>query len=344
MKIFPTALVLAALSLGSVSAAAPAVTNPEAVKEASPPARVAGARKFVFTYEAGYGEIPKTGRRYDFWTPLPWRDEHQKISDLVIHSPGAGQTTFDPEYGNSIFHATRGAQGGKPLEVKIRFVAERKEVRYEDLTKLPAIPPDPPKNLDRYLKGDRLAPIDGAIKSLAARVIKDSKTDLERARAAFDYVVQTMAFTKSGDGVGSGVLGRTLETKQGNSLDMSGAFVGLARASGVPARVVLGFKVPSEFTQGALTGYHAWAEFYLKGLGWVPVDPADASTTRGVKDAYFGRLDANRLQMSVGCDVVLDPPQQSGPFDFWLYPHAEMDGEKLGHGGYRFTFAPAPKE
>jgi transglutaminase-like putative cysteine protease len=56
------------------------------------------------------------------------------------------------------------------------------------------------------------------------------------------------------------------------------------RSLGIPARVAVGYSVPSANRAGgsalliqAVNG-HAWPEIYLEGLGWVIVDPAPAQT------------------------------------------------------------------
>jgi len=344
MKSFTTPLIFAVLGLAAGPAAASTSTVTDKAAEAKTEAKEPHSRKFLFTYEVGYGQIPKEGNAFDFWIPVPQENEHQKLSDLVAYGPGGGGIGVEMEYGNRVYHGTSGRRGGQPLSMKIRCVVDRREISFDDLTALPAIGPDPPKNLDRYLAGDKQSPIDGEIKALSGKVTKGAQTDAEKARAVFDYVVKGITLSEAGSGFGTGDLKRTISLKKGNSLDMSVAFVGLARASGIPARVVVGFKLPPRFSQGTLDGYYAWAEFYLKGLGWVPVDPAAAAASRGREGAYFGHLDANRVEFSVGQDVTLNPPQKGDPIPFFLYPYAEMDGQVLGHAAYRFTFGPPPKD
>jgi transglutaminase-like putative cysteine protease len=58
-----------------------------------------------------------------------------------------------------------------------------------------------------------------------------------------------------------------------------------------------------------------WAEFYLQGLGWVPVDPSYGPKNNAA-DA-FGKLDNRRLTFNPAYNVSLVPEPQwiSLPYD-----------------------------
>jgi|LSQX01.1.fsa_nt_gb transglutaminase-like putative cysteine protease len=61
----------------------------------------------------------------------------------------------------------------------------------------------------------------------------------------------------------------------GNCCTLATAFVNRCRELGLTARVVTGFARPQkgEITAGPLQGCrHSWAEYYVDGLGWLPVD------------------------------------------------------------------------
>src|SRR5256885_15243382 len=70
----------------------------------------------------------------------------------------------------------------------------------------------------------------------------------------------------------------------GKCADLNALYVGLARASGLPARDGYGVRVArSQFgyrslgagTANITRAQHCRAEVHLAGFGWVPVDPAD---------------------------------------------------------------------
>lgn len=66
-------------------------------------------------------------------------------------------------------------------------------------------------------------------------------------------------------------------TKVGDCTEYSNLFVALARAAGIPAKVIAGNGYSTLYTvAGTAADFsatrHAWAIFYLPGYGWVPVD------------------------------------------------------------------------
>ena len=99
-----------------------------------------------------------------------------------------------------------------------------------------ASPPDP-----RWLAPDRLVPLDARIRALADKVTRGKPTDLEKARAIYDYVVSTMRYDKTGTGWGNGDIYWACDTQSGNCTDFHALFTGLSRAVGIPAKFVIGF-------------------------------------------------------------------------------------------------------
>jgi len=78
---------------------------------------------------------------------------------------------------------------------------------------------------------------------------------------------------------------------------------------------------------GEISGYHCWAQFWIDGLGWVPVDASEAWKDSTRRDYFFGAHDANRILFTRGRDIRLDPAQQGNPLNYFVYPYAELDGK-----------------
>ena len=103
----------------------------------------------------------------------------------------------------------------------------------------------------------------------------------------------------------------------------------MARASGIPARFEIGFPLKAELETGSVDGYHCWAEFYIDGKGWIPVDSSEAQKNPDRHEYYFGSLDPNRVEFTKGRDLVLNPPQKGEPLNYFVYPYVEFDGKPL---------------
>jgi transglutaminase-like putative cysteine protease len=179
----------------------------------------------------------------------------------------------------------------------------------------------------RFLSPDRLIPIDGKIAEEAKRVVRDDMLPLEKVRAIYDHVAGTLKYDKSGVGWGLGDALYACDARAGNCTDFHSLFIGMARASGIPARFVIGFPVPEGVTAGDIPGYHCWAEFYIDGRGWLPVDASEASKRPEKWDDLFGGLDPHRVQFTVGRDIRIPSIEQAEPLNYFIYPYVLIDGQ-----------------
>ena len=90
-------------------------------------------------------------------------------------------------------------------------------------------------------------------------------------------------------------------------------FAALCRAVGIPARATGGYQMIL-----GTPGTHIWAEYYLEGYGWIPVDVTaaeggDASYNatpeelKEYKTYFFGSLDPYRFVIQKSLDLPLVP-------------------------------------
>jgi transglutaminase-like putative cysteine protease len=226
--------------------------------------------EYNFVYEAYEDGLPPQAV---VWIPLPHSDNYQTIRNLKIDSyPYEIKTSPD---GNVMAFVSIPADIANVAGVKVSFDAVRKEHLQPRLANGPRLEhEEDPKVLARYLNPDRLVPIDGKIRQWAEAVVNQAhaKTDLEMARAIYNHVVATVKYDKTGKGWGRGDIYYACEERRGNCTDFHAIFIGYARALGIPARFAIGFPLPSDRGEGQIAGYHCWAEFYTRGIGWVPVD------------------------------------------------------------------------
>jgi transglutaminase-like putative cysteine protease len=74
-------------------------------------------------------------------------------------------------------------------------------------------------------------------------------------------------------------------------------------------------------------GAHCWAEFFIPGTGWIPVDVSYGDTREGSRNYYFGNLDERRVSLSYGRDILLHPPQEASRLPFFVRMYCEIDGK-----------------
>lgn len=274
-----------------------------------------GSDDFEFVYRAILPEIVGEAR---LWLPLAASDEFQRVEIKSIQAPGEWRELNEPEYGNKVLFLTAGpAESGKPIE--IRYQVRRFEK--SEYTERGGEP-------QRHLNPKALVPSTETFRDVARRVTRDKTTDMTRARALYDHVIEEMRYARYGSGWGVGDAVYACDSRSGNCSDFHAYFIALAREAGIPARFAIGASIPSERNDGGIDGYHCWAEFFADGK-WVPVDVSEADKTSSLADYYFGNHPANRFELSKGRDLVVQPAPGSGPINFLAYPVMEVDGEPV---------------
>ena len=291
-------------------------------------------RTFRFTYSVAVQDIPDGARKLSIWIPVPKTDRHQEVLGLEVKAPLEYAITKEKRYGNRLLHLAAAAPLPKAIELQIEAVVARRA--YNVLAERSRRPEDdPPAPQD--LAPDALVPIDGKIAAAAHEATKGARTPLEKARAIYDYVTSTMRYDKSGQGWGRGDAVYACDARRGNCTDFHSLIIGMARACDIPARFVMGFPLPEDRKQDQIPGYHCWAEVYVKGVGWLPMDSSEAYKHPEKRDSFFGGLDANRVEFTRGRDLELEPPA-SEQLNFFVYPRVEIDGVEYTAVKQSFSF------
>lgn len=305
----------------------------------NPDAAEIAARHFEFTYQVHVPANSEAKGTEKIWIPVPQSDTFQDIRDLHLESSVQNSRGRDREYGNTfaIFSPTA-EQSATGFDVTMRFTVTRREhkVTLDGASPKPKSGGDP--LLQRYLEPDKLVPLNGTIRELATEHTAGDTTQIQKARHIYEYVVATMRYDKTGEGWGRGDAVWACTSKRGNCTDFHSLFIGMMRASGIPARFEIGFPLPEGKTAGDIGGYHCWAEFYLEGTGWIPVDASEAWKNPAKHDYFFGAHDSNRVFFTYGRDIHLSPEQRGDPLNYFIYPYAEANGQTVKNLETHFSF------
>ncbi len=305
-------------------------------------------RQGIVTFEINLN-ARKGSNNARLWLPYPLSDEHQRIENLTIKGNFDNSSVYREQKSGAIylFSEWRGVSDSKTLEMSFRVKVEERIVKDLRDTNDPV-----PEEVKKYLESNRWIPTDGKIKELANKITKDKQGILEKSRAVYDWVVENTRRDPEVKGCGLGIVEQMLIKRGGKCVDISSIYIALARAAGVPAREVFGIRLGKNAEQDITGGYHCWAEFFLPGTGWIPVDPADVrkimlvenlSLTEAEKHRkyYFGAVDEFRITLEKsGRGLKLLPLQESGPLNYLMYPYAEIDGNPLDYldpKSFRYT-------
>lgn len=295
-------------------------------------------------------QILEKGKSSRIWLPLPLSTTYQQLTqDYIINTTAKNvyisDTLIPTMYGEFEENEQR------PI-LNIQFKIQTTE-RNTDFSKVNF---DPNEKVDpailEFLKPTSHIPTDGVVRAKALEIVGNLKGDLERAKAIYTWVANTMQRDNSILGCGTGDVKAILESGKlvGKCTDINSVFVGLCRSVGIPAREIFGIRVgQSRFSDqmGSAKdgvakisgGQHCRAEFYLKGYGWIPVDPADVTKVRlgekltnddakikAVRDYCFGNWEMCWIGFNYGRDFILKPAPEQTPLNNFGYPYAEVDG------------------
>ena len=296
-------------------------------------------RHFTFHYAFTVKDVP-AGQGIRFWIPAAHSDPFQEVK-IVSQTGDLKLRPAKDESGNTILYA----ESDKAESHDYKFDVEYDVVRHERVELVngklaPGVRAEKvPKAVQvRYLQPDRLVPTTGVPAQLAVEETKGANTQLDKARAIYDYVFRTMRYDKTGTGWGHGDTLWACNSKHGNCTDFHSVFISMARAEKIPARFEVGFPLPADKHSAEIPGYHCWAEFYLDSTGWVPVDISEAWKHQEKHEYFFGAHDVNRVQFTQGRDLKLKPAQGGPPLNYLVYPYVEVGGKEYSNVSIAFSF------
>ena len=337
---------IAQCAAASAAAAAPALvlaqTAPAERRFAPQPQ---GWRSFEVTTRVDLQPLQGTTK---VWIPLPSVDsDYQRSLTHSFTSNGTAAIAQDGREGTRMLVADFMAGTAKPfVEVTSRVDTQNRATDWQrrDAPRASA------DTLHYYTRATALLPTDGIVRETALKATQGARTDVQKVRAIYDWVVANTYREPKVRGCGEGDIATLLETGDlgGKCADLNALFVGLCRSVGVPARDVYGLRlVPSAFGYKELSGnpsslkgaQHCRAEAYLAGHGWVAMDPADVAkvmrletpewikTTQNpvvapVNKALFGGWEGNWMAYNTAHDLVL-PGAKGERLGFFMYPMAE---------------------
>ncbi|MCL2602367.1 MAG: IPT/TIG domain-containing protein [Treponema sp.] len=298
-------------------------------------------RSFVLSYsvdvQAEQASIPNA---LYLWMPKPAVSSSQRNVKIV-------ERTVEPfvenHRGTSLFHFSNLASGAN-IRVTVSYVVDVYAVETNIANQNPVNVNSPSPIRAAYTAPSPLVPSNHAdILPFAVQITGTERRPYAMARRIYNWMLESLDFQslnfqfldfqtadiqpldlqsldlqsldlqslntelQSADIRAETLSGGALEALQERTADSYRAallFCALARASGIPAIPVSGVLINSRLA----TVRHYWAEFWLDGFGWVPVDPALGAGAapeffplrEDYAAFYFGNMDNQRVAFSRG--------------------------------------------
>lgn len=265
-------------------------------------------------------QLPVNGT-VKIWLPLPIETGPQTNVTIVSVEPAQyvkSSTGTGADIGIAYLEVPLSEINGSFLNVTatFRFVQHDQHFTIDPAKVLPYNTSDP--EYQKYTASGTNIVITPAMKAKAQEIVGNETNPNLQAQKIYWYIVDTIPYSHAPHFrlMTSGIPESeyVLETGIGDCGTQSTYFAALCRSLGIPARSVGGYQI---FPPGN-GDTHFWAEYYLEGYGWIPVDVTAAETAdwaynvtdeqrHQFKAYYFGSLDPYRYIIQKDVDIPLTP-------------------------------------
>lgn len=264
--------------------------------------------------------------RLKVWMPevTDWDSQRDVFTEEIIPSPS--HMWKDDQYDSGILYWEFLDEpiAGTALTITEDFTYTCFEINYFiEPDKIPAYDKNDPEYVLFTRSGHYLEANDPEIVETASEIAKDQTNPYMVAYSIYEWVIEYMTYQTTEELKGAKF---AYEHGYGECGDYSALFVALCRAAGIPARPVIG-----RWATSKAEDWHVWAEFYLPGYGWIPVDATIADESGELED-NFGRLDNRRLILNKTYNLALHPephffPSEVGFLQTFVWEYHGVSGE-----------------
>ena len=255
-------------------------------------------RSYIITYSVnirtGIAEAPNT---LHLWVPFPAASAAQRNAEMLFSNPAP----FIPNYFGTGLYRLDNLEAHSSTDISLSWTVDvygmRSSIRPQYVRREAVSP-----MRDAHTRScPRLPSDDPRIRNLAASILGGETNPYLQARRIFDWMLEGNVVWEDR---AHGDVFSVVETGRADAFLGALLYSTLLRAAGVPGRPVAGVLVGRD----RQTVHHHWAEFWIDGFGWIPVDPAMGATAMGT-----GPIPENFVSMEAG----VDPAFSFGNTDSW---------------------------
>lgn len=229
------------------------------------------------------------------WLPYP-REDHRRQSDVKLLSVNDSNYLISPvQYAHRTIYMEKIVRKGEPLKFTVEFSYQHAP-EWFNLQRKTIQPYDTQSELYKTYTAERPPHIvfTDSIKAVSKRIVGDETNPYQKIKRIFEWIDATFPWAGAREySTLKNIPQYVLENGHGDCGQVTLLFMTLARYNGIPARWQSGFNM-----QPCKQNLHDWSEFYIEGIGWIPMDQSygiNTFTDNGdIKYFYTNGIDAYR--------------------------------------------------
>ncbi|GHT54013.1 cysteine protease [Bacteroidia bacterium] len=229
------------------------------------------------------------------WLPYP-REDNRRQSNVKLSSVNDSNYVISPEpYHHRTLYMEKTAKKDEPLKFAIEFSYQHAP-EWFNLQTQTIQPYDTQSELYKTYTAERPPHIvfTDSIKAISERIVGNETDPWQKMRKIWEWIDTTFPWAGAREySTLKNIPQYVLENGHGDCGQKTLLFMTLARYNGIPARWQSGFMMHP----GSLN-LHDWSEFYIEGIGWIPMDESFGlntfSANDDVKYFYSNGIDAYR--------------------------------------------------
>ena len=230
------------------------------------------------------------------WLPYP-REDHRRQSNIKLLSVNDNNYVISPEqYAHRAIYMEKIAKKDEPLKFAIEFsyqhFPEWFNLQGKNIQQY-----DTQSELFRTYTAERPPHIvfTDSIKAVSERIIGNETDPYQKVKKIYEWIDNTFPWAGAREySTIKNIPQYVLENRHGDCGQVTLLFMTLARYNGIPTRWQSGFNM-----QPGRLNLHDWSEFYVEGIGWIPMDQSYGLNTfddnNEIKYFYTNGIDGYRL-------------------------------------------------
>ena len=229
------------------------------------------------------------------WLPYP-REDHRRQSNIKLLSVSDNNYLISPEqYAHRTIYMEKVAKKDEPLVFSIEFSFQHLP-EWFNLKAKTVQPYNTQSELYKTYTAERQPHIvfTDSIKAVSERIIGNETDPYKKVIKIYEWIDTTFPWAGAREySTIKNIPQYVMENRHGDCGQVTLLFMTLARYNGIPARWESGFNM-----QPGRLNLHDWSEFYIEGIGWIPMDQSfginSFSDNEDIKYFHTNGIDAYR--------------------------------------------------